>query len=256
MSGGGKWRLPWVVLGVAVVGVPTVFTVMAPEAAHWSTGSRSAVLVLWVPVVAVGAWFARKREERGDEMAALLWDASGDESVEDWSHHWAEAEQLVSEALVEHLLEKRWPGMPKHYDLTVYIYDGDRDMLSPAYPVAARGLPIAEFSPGAGATGTAWEERDLIVVQGEAVSDATYGLTPEQQRHFRRFQVVAGVPVSIDGEPIGVLTAISKIDDGFFNDPVGRQKFRQLSYAVGIVIEGGSIAEGPTGPEAAPEERS
>lgn len=67
---GGRWRLPWVVLGVVVVGVPTVFTVMAPETAQWSTGSRSAVIVLWVPVVALAAWFARQREERGDEIVA------------------------------------------------------------------------------------------------------------------------------------------------------------------------------------------
>jgi hypothetical protein len=156
--------------------------------------------------------------------------------------------------LVEHLLDKRWPGMPKDYHLTVY--DGDRDMLSPAYPAAARGLPIAEFTPGNGATGTAWDQGDLIVVQGEAVSDATYGLTHEQQRYFRRCQVVAAVPVSLDGEPIGVLTAISKKDHGFLNDPAGRQRFRLLSYAVGIVIEGSSSVEGPTGLEAAPEERS
>lgn len=226
-----------------------MFTVMAPEAARWSTGSRVAVLALWGPVVAVAAWFARRREERGDEVVALLWDASGDESIEDWSHHWAEAEQLVGQVLVEHLLDKRWPGIPQHYALTVYIYDGERDVLSPAYPAEVRGVPIAEFRPGNGATGTAWAERDLIVVQGEAVSDSTYGLTLGQQRYFRRFQVVAGVPVALDGELIGVLTAISKIDDGFFNDPVGRQKFRQLSYAVGIVIEGSSSDEPPAGSE-------
>lgn len=221
-----------------VVGVPTLFTVMAPEAARWSTGLRALVMVVWIPTVAVAAWFARKREERGDEVAELLWEASGDETMEDWSHHWAEAEQLVGDALIEHLLDSHWPGVPKHYRLSVYIYDTERDILSPAYPARVRGLPIAEFEPGRGATGTAWEEGDLVVVQDEAVSDATFGLTADQQRHFRRYQIVAGAPVALDGVPVGVLTAISKRDDGFFNSPAGRQKFRQLSYALGIVVEG------------------
>ena len=92
-------------------------------------------------------------------------------------------------------------GIPKHYRLSVYFYDAERQMLSPAYPRAVQGLPIAEFEPANEATGMAWLERDLIVVQDEAVSDATYRLTPAQQRFYRRDRVVAGVPVALDGEP-------------------------------------------------------
>lgn len=58
----------WVVVGSWLFGLPTLFTVMAPAAATYSTGLRALVASGWIPAVAVAGWFAGKREEQGDDV--------------------------------------------------------------------------------------------------------------------------------------------------------------------------------------------
>lgn len=65
-----------------------------------------------------------------------------------------------------------------------------------------------EWVIGRGATGTAYARGDVVIVEGAAVWDTTYGLTEEQSVKFRHFTAVVSVPVMNEsGDVIGVITA-------------------------------------------------
>lgn len=93
-----------------------------------------------------------------------------------------------------------------HCTLHLYLYDADSDQL---VTVSAPGIPEAadSWDIGQGATGTAYELGQFVLVEGRAVSDDTYGLTPEQQARYSDLSAVAAMPVATaSGDVVGVLT--------------------------------------------------
>lgn len=148
--------------------------------------------------------------------------------------------------LLDRLIRPLGTGIPPGYDITVYVHDREQDLLSPIYPGWSRpGDDPRVFAPGDGATGQAFARlRDRIdppgavfVVTGEAVSDDTWNLSPEQRELWHDYRVVASSPFVVAGVPVGVITAISKIDDGFFGKQDGNSKLVLLANDIASLMQ-------------------
>jgi hypothetical protein len=126
----------------------------------------------------------------------------------------------------------------------VYIYDAAKDALLPHYPDVMRNpRHYTVFFPGVGATGTAFKDDAPVVVLGDAVSNAQFGLSEEQQRRYAAFEVVAAAPIrNLADEPIGCVTFIAERNDGFFAAGDGEirggiQALQELADKIGDVIQ-------------------
>jgi len=128
--------------------------------------------------------------------------------------------------------------MPATYRFTVYLFDPEANVLLPIFPDPATGLDdIRAFPPGKGATGMAYSQMKLFLVTGEAVFDDTWGLTAEQQQHWAGYSTVVATPIWAEGaEPKGVLSAISRDEDGFFDDPTAQARLREIADVIGVVL--------------------
>ena len=97
--------------------------------------------------------------------------------------------------------------------LHLYLFDEQRNLLLPAFE--GRPSPSQGWRPGAGAVGEAWATGEFVLVEGEEVSDGTYGLTPAQQHRARNLALVAAMPVTnAGGEVLAVLSGSSDDPDG------------------------------------------
>src|SRR5207249_566876 len=106
-------------------------------------------------------------------------------------------------------------------DWHLYLYDADAERLMPIFE-PENGEPSEGWEIGTGATGTAAERVEYVVVQGAETHDGTYGLTPAQQERYRDLEVVAAAPIqSWTGEMIGVLSASSSNPDSKLATPDG-----------------------------------
>jgi hypothetical protein len=128
-------------------------------------------------------------------------------------------------------------GLPDQYHITDYGPTPDGRFLVPVFPPAVSARDTAIFERGSGATGKAWEDpTGAFVVRGAGVSDASHGLTAVQQRRYKMFEIVAAVVIRDDaGAPIGVLTAIGREDDGFF-DATGIDALKDLADGIAWLI--------------------
>jgi hypothetical protein len=71
---------------------------------------------------------------------------------------------------------------------------------------------VTDFAPGKGATGQAFTSRQVIVVTGDAVHNADYGLSPDQQALFADTTIVGSAPLfAVDdlSRVVGVITCTS-----------------------------------------------
>lgn len=69
------------------------------------------------------------------------------------------------------------------------------------------------------------------------MSDATFGLSEEQQERFRDYRAVTAAPFWNDrDEVIGVLTTIGPENDGYFDGGPGRAVIRILADTVGVLL--------------------
>jgi len=94
--------------------------------------------------------------------------------------------------------------------LHLYLFDEERDLLLPVFEGPSH--PSRGWKVGTGAVGEAWATAKYVLVQGEQVSDDTYGLTPYQQRHARDLAVVAAMPVANASEEVVAVLAGSSVD--------------------------------------------
>lgn len=119
-------------------------------------------------------------------------------------------------------------------DFRLFLYDGSR--LVPAVEPPDNS-ESAGWLLGQGATGVAWSTGGYVLVEGDAVSDGTYGLTAEQQQRYRRLQVVAAAPIFDDlGEPIGVLTASSEDAASLLGTPAAEERHLGASLLMSRVL--------------------
>ena len=94
----------------------------------------------------------------------------------------------------------------------LYLFDEQRELLLPAFE--GRPSPSQGWKPGAGAVGEAWSSGEYVLVHGEEVSDATYGLSPAHQHRARELAVGAAMPVTNGrGEVMAVLSGSSTEPD-------------------------------------------
>lgn len=101
-------------------------------------------------------------------------------------------------------------GPLRDCELRLYSYDADLDLLLPIYepPNAAAG---EGWSPGNGIVGTAYLTQEYWLAVGPECSDATFGLTPEQQERYRDLTAVAATPVlNVRDRCIAVLSGATR----------------------------------------------
>jgi GAF domain-containing protein len=221
---------------LVLVAVPTVFTVLAFELADWSWPPRLAVLLLWLVAAVVVTVTTATRERHADAILDTLAEAQATEDRE-------RLERAV-EWLLEEWLQRAPIGVPQGYEFTVYLHDSKRDVLAPWWPNDdAKVRELKSFRPGCGATGEAWKRGQTILVTDDAVSNAEYGLTPEQQEFFKDARAVVATPVSWNGRPVGVLTALSDVNDGYFEDEGAQERLRDIAALVGAAAVIADVGE-------------
>jgi hypothetical protein len=226
------WRRPLTVgLAVGLAAVPTAYALFAPELLENEFGLawlRVPVGVGWIGVAIWATVLATRRETKQEEqLDQLTRDRSEDLDDRIIRRFFPVLDDVLREPA----------GIPAYYDFTLYFYDIDADKLVPIWPERPQEDAVKSFEPGKGATGTAWREGKLVLVTGDAVSDATYGLTPDQQQMFGDYKAVAAAPVFWrENWTVGVLTAISTVDDGHFESPEAQESLRDLAAVIGPLL--------------------
>lgn len=213
--------------GVVLLAVPTAFTVV-PAWTTWHGLIRAGILALWLGLAigAVGA--AVLRDETLGALASVRQSSM------------SQLRQIGLYGALREVLRKGSRGIPPHYELTLYWHDTDSERLLVYYPPSPTpGEDVRDFAVGCGATGTVWQNpAEVVVVSGDAVANAAYGLTPEQQALWKDHRAVAASVVWRQGvQKIGVLTAISKTDDRFFSGIGGQDSLRALAEVVGVILD-------------------
>lgn len=222
-------------LAVVLVAVPTTYTVFGAELGDDPVAVRFVVIGFWLLIAAAAAFVASRREERQERQLDWL----TKQREEDQGYRiWRDLDPVFRSLLFAPA------GIPRSYGFTVYIYDEQTNRLTPYWPTSEDD-DVKSFAPGAGATGTAWEQEKTTVVTEDAVSDATYGLTSAQQEFFADYRAVVAEPVLWQGDIIGVLTGISHADDGFFETELGLEAIRDLAAVVGAIL--GAFIDIPPG---------
>jgi hypothetical protein len=90
---------------------------------------------------------------------------------------------------------------------------------------------------GTGAVGEAWQRAEYVLARGEEVSDATFGLTPDQQARYQSLAVVAAMPVTnAAGEVIAVLAGSSTDPDSPLTGPEGFDAHLLVAQEVARVL--------------------
>ncbi len=120
--------------------------------------------------------------------------------------------------------------------LRLYLYDADTDSLDPVQ-LPGEDTVADSWPVGRGAVGTAYARGEYVLVEGPATSDATYGLTPEQQARYRDLQAVAAMPVTnAANDVIAVLSVASSAADHRISTPEGFDEQLLLSELVARVL--------------------
>jgi hypothetical protein len=211
---------------VYLIFVPTFFTVI-PGWTKWSGLWRGLLLILWL---LVAGWVLTGEIRRSERIDSL---------TEDRRQFLRQLRVMGTSEVLHALLSPGSRGIPDQYEFTLYVYDSDKNLLAPLFPqMDFRSAPDPRcFEPGNGATGSAWTSRRIVVVTGSEVASGHYGLTKEQQEFFAGYNAVAAAVVWKEGtEPIGVVTAIAKTDDAYFDGLQGLDSLRVLADVLGVVL--------------------
>jgi hypothetical protein len=211
---------------VILIAVPTLFAVF-PGWAQWPVADKVRLMVAWLAVAVVGAILTAVADDR------LHKQVEADQRVAIRAEHRATIRDQFRSILVPGV-----GGLPEQYQLTVYAPTPDRKFLIPMFPSALSTADTAIFPIEAGAVGRAWSDpTGTFVVRGDAVSDAKHGLTPAQQRRYKKFAIVAtAVILGEDDQPSGVLGAIGREDDGFFDTEESVEVLKDLAEGVAWLI--------------------
>lgn len=215
-------------VGIVLLAVPTFFTVF-PSWTDWSSWGRGALLAVWSMTAMITIASASKRDEAIQQLS------------EDRKAQLRRLRLIATAELLGALLRPGTKNIPEHYEFTVYLYDDQQKMLRPIWPaIDFRGAPDPRvFASGNGATGSAWRDRQMVVVTGSEVANAKYGLTGEQQTYFAGYQTAVATPIWEDATtPFGVLTVLGTADDGYFSDQSpGRDSLHVLSDTIGVLLK-------------------
>ena len=196
---------PWpVAIGVSLVAVPTVFT-MFPGLTEWPRVPRLGVAIVWGTGAAVLVRSSLSNERRIERL------------VEHAEGEFDEARAVTLDAFLGLAFDPAISRIPGNWQVTVYLADVAQGLLLPFYPEQVTDPADPSVFPfGAGATGRAYETNESTFVFGDAVSDASYGLSGRQREFFAQYTAVGAVPIrDPEGLPLGTVTVITALDDGW-----------------------------------------
>jgi hypothetical protein len=176
----------------------------------------------------------------------VLWRAWGrDQTIDQALKERREVQKAVRTSatadVLDALTQPGVMGLPASYEMTLYLYDAEKNSLEPYFPhlhLPAGQEDPRRFDPGRGATGRAWQEGYLFYVRGEAVANDKFNLTEPQRQFFKDYRSVASTPIRDDqGTQFGVLTVLSCEDDGFFESgAAGQGLLRNIADTFGVVL--------------------
>lgn len=175
---------------------------------HWSIQAKVLALLVWLGA-AIGAVLGAVRQ--GLQLDSLV----------------SEREHLgrsgAMERLIRVALTPASTGLSADYHFQVFLPNSDRTRLMPEFDPERAG-PIEGWrideEPAQAVTGAAWSTNSYVFAKGGSVSDATYGLTPEQQAGYRNLTGVAATPIqNARGHAVAVLTVFTSRPQPVVSDP-------------------------------------
>jgi hypothetical protein len=217
-------RLATILAAIFLVLVPTLFSVFT-EWTEWDALPRVVIVVAWFSAAAFAAVSTARQSEH---VEALVGEPLTRQEKE---------REAAGGRLIRALLNPEETGFPGHYVFRVFVMDETSGRLLPAFE--SEGIDVASqgWAPGQGATGLAWSSNNRVLIHGEAVSDATHGLSPEQRERYEHLQVVAAMPIrTARDRVIGVLSVSSETDDGFLELPEAILAHLELSEIVARIL--------------------
>jgi hypothetical protein len=221
---GSRWALPFTA-GLLVLLVPTLFTVFPGWGLHWSVPAKLLALIVWLAAAAVAVVSAIRQGQQVDDLVTQRQDQSRTEAME---------------RLIRLALTPPGSGLPNGHHVQMFLPSADQARLiaefDPDHVGPAEGWRIDQDPPQA-VTGAAFKTNSYIFARGAAVSDATYGLTPEQQARYRELTGVAATPIqNARGRPVGVLTLFTSEPDPKVSEPDVIIRLVALSEIVGRLL--------------------
>lgn len=117
----------------------------------------------------------------------------------------------------------------------VWLHDLAADNL---YPILTPGHDGYEFfQVGQGAVGKAWATGRFFIAEGDAVSDASFGLTAAQQARYADLTAAAALPITAsDGRLIGVLSMSTRAPDTRLGTAEGLEQMVLLAEMAARVL--------------------
>ncbi len=206
--------------GITLILVPTLFAVFPHWGENWRLLFKLIALAGWLLCGAIVVARTIRMEQRIDELSARQ------VAVEQ------RARTKTLNRSTDLLLSDFASRLPSGYHLQVFLPDPGRKRLIPVADPDGIGPEEGwriDRDPPQAVTGAAWRTNDYVFAKGSAVSDATYGLTPEQQQRYERLTGVSATPIRDPrGNPIGVLTVCTEQAD----PKVSEREFVELLIAL------------------------
>lgn len=219
-----------VVAAFGALAIPTVATVFASDIADWPGWAKWLTITVWTICAGLLVADTLRRDQKIDQATTAV--------VQKRERRRNEAIDMALRRIFVGELE-----LPRKWDWTVYLYDSEQGLLVPAWPTPdpadSELFEVKAFAPGQGATGQAFENRQVIVRLGDEVHDDTHGLTEAQQTYFADRNAVVAAPIYADDDHtvIGALAAIADDADDYFDRPKNRQQLEATATVVGTLLE-------------------
>lgn len=219
-----------VVAAFGALAIPTVATIFASDLEDWPGWTKWLLLAGWTACACLLVSDTLRRDQKIDQATTAV--------IQQRERRRNEAIDMALRRIFVGELE-----LPRKWDWTVYLYDSEQDLLVPVWPIPdpadAELFEVKAFTPGKGATGQAFENRQVIVRLGDEVHDGTHGLTEAQQAYFASRNAVVAAPIYADDDNtvIGALAAITDDADDYFDRPKNRHQLEATAAVVGTFLE-------------------
>jgi hypothetical protein len=212
--------------------VPTLFSLFPGWGADWALLPKLMVLAVWL-LAAIFGVLANVRQ--GEQLSGLA------ERQRERELH---GRSVALRKLTRAALLPEVTGLPAEYKVQVFLPNAERSKLLVAYDPERVGPEEGwQIDPPQGVTGTAWKINSYVFAPGEQVSDATYGLTPEQQKRYRSLTAVAATPIqNARGQAIGVLTLFTAIENPHIDDNFVILHIGAAEMVARVLIDVGDVA--------------
>lgn len=219
-----------VVAAFGALAIPTAATIFASDLEDWPGWAKWLAVAVWALCAGFLVADTLRRDQKIDQATTAV--------IQQRERRRNEAIDMALRRIFVGELE-----LPRKWDWTVYLHDSELNLLVPVWPTPdpadSELFEVKAFAPGQGATGQAFENRQVIVRLGDEVHDATHGLTDAQQHYFAGRNAVVAAPIYADDDNtvIGALAAIADDADDYFDKPKNRQQLEATATVVGTFLE-------------------